>query len=100
MGCFVNLVSYHVFCYGFGVKLMTKKRCIHYSLDNLCCSLLYKKPLLINQQDIDKKCGGYKDEAQCAYYVGYHLDIAGNDKRLKRFRDMARVSFDWLNGGE
>ena len=93
MGCFVN-------CYGFGVKLMTKKRCNHYSLDNICCSLLYKKPLLINQQDLDEKCDGYKDETRCAYYAGYHLDIAGNDSRLKRFRDRLRVSFDWLNGDE
>lgn len=91
---------YYFFSGFFGGLIMALKRCEHYSIQNMCCSLLYLKPIMINLADIDPVCRGYKSEIDCTYYMGYHLDIAGNDSLMKKHRDKLRKTFEWLHAGE
>jgi hypothetical protein len=70
--------------------IILPKRCLNWSLENKQCKFNYDKPIWVNPQDLDSKCDGFKTEIQCTWYKGFYLDIAGNDRRLKKFRERIR----------
>lgn len=73
------------------------KRCENYSIENKRCKFLYT-PAMLNIKDLIPHCDGFKTEAQCAWFKGYHLDIAGSDSLMKKFR--ARIRNEKINCGE
>ena len=67
-----------------------KKRCENYSVENKQCKFNYIPHPYINDEDLNPRCDGFKDETQCAWFIGYHLDIAGNSLRMRKYREMIR----------
>jgi len=67
-----------------------QKRCENYSIENKQCKFWYTPALLVSSKDLIPRCDGFKSEVECTWFKGYHLDIAGNDSRLKKFRDRVR----------
>lgn len=66
---------------------MATKRCENYSIENSQCKFNYTPmPFGFNKSDIIPKCDGLKTTADCCWYKGYYLDIAGNDSLLKKYR--------------
>jgi hypothetical protein len=46
-------------------------QCLHYSIENKCCRLVYTPSPLINPLDIAPHCNGYKSVADCCWYKAY-----------------------------
>jgi hypothetical protein len=74
------------------------KRCENYSIENKQCKFNYDKPCWVNPEDLNPRCDGFKSPGECTWFKGYHLDIAGNDVRLRKFR--ARLRNEKINCGE
>lgn len=65
------------------------KKCLSFSVENQCCKWLYLDTWF-SKDDLLKDCNGYANETQCPWFKRYHLDLAGNDKLLKKFRERLR----------
>lgn len=65
------------------------QRCINYSLENKCCSLLYYNPCGWSLDDFQKICDGRYAPVICAHSVSINLtqnDIDNSRKEVRRIR--------------
>lgn len=74
------------------------KRCENYSIENRQCKFWYTPTAMMNLKDLIPECDGFKSLSECAWYKGYHLDIAGNDSLMRKFR--ARIRNEKINCSE